>query len=254
MAESLLSLNYSGLPVRLKSNYVSRITNTVSPVLSSNEFVSSILDRINDEQENIKKATTRGKASSYTKVILEKDQKRDAVYTGVLNLIKSKKNLSEDPVIIRACEVLLHVFSKLGKNVTNQSYSRENLLLKALFKDLKGTEAASAINTLGIDAEIKALIDSQDDFEKTVSKKDEELSAQDGKKSVDAYRSLALHFNALMDHIGYNIEVGVSPFTELTFPLNQIIAEANKSASQSGTPDKDQDIEEKTEETQTIAG
>lgn len=254
MAESLLSLNYSGLPSRLKSNYVSRITNTVFPVLSSNEFVSSIVDRINAEQENIKKATTRGKASSYTKIILEKDQKRDAVYTGIINMIKSKKNLSEDPVIVRACEVLLHVFSKLGKNVTNQSYSRENVLLNALFKELKGTEAASAINTLGIDVEITMLINSQEDFEKTVSKKDEELSAQDGKKSLDAYRSLNLHFSALMDHIRYNIEMGVSPFTELTFPLNQIIAEANTSASQSGTPDKDQDSEEKPEETETFAG
>ena len=67
MAESLLPLNYSGLPTRIKSNYVSRIANTASSVLSSNEFVSSILDKINDEQENIKKATTRSKASSYTK-------------------------------------------------------------------------------------------------------------------------------------------------------------------------------------------
>ena len=88
---------------------------------------------------------------------------------------------------------MLHIFRKLGKNVTNQSYSRENVLLKALFKELEGPEAVSAINTLGIGAEIKALIDSQDDFEKTVSKKDGELSTQDGKKSIDAYRSLNLH-------------------------------------------------------------
>ena len=67
MAESLLSFNYSGLPTRLKSSYVSRITNTVSPVLSSNEFISKVLSRIDTEQENIKKATTRSKASSYTK-------------------------------------------------------------------------------------------------------------------------------------------------------------------------------------------
>ena len=253
MAESLLSLNYSGLPTRLKSSYVSRIINTVFPVLSSDEFVSSILDRINAEQENIKKATTRGKASSYTKIILEKDQRRDDVYNGVIYLIKSKKNLSEDPVIIRACEVLLHVFNKLGKNVTNQSYSRENLLLKSLFKELEGPEAASAINTLGIDAEIQMLISSQDDFEKTVSQKDKELSDQDGKKSLDAYRSLNLHFSALMEYIGYNIEMGVSPFTELTSTLNQIIAEANASAGQSGTPDKGQESEEKPEETETVA-
>ena len=254
MAESLLSFNYSGLPTRLKSSYVSRITNTVSPVLSSNEFISKVLSRIDTEQENIKKATTRSKASSYTKIVLEKDKKRDAVYAGVLDLIKSKKNLSENPDIIRACEVLLHIFRKLGKNVTNQSYSRENVLLKALFKELEGPEAVSAINTLGIGAEIKALIDSQDDFEKTVSKKDGELSTQDGKKSIDAYRSLNLHFNALMEHIRYNIELGESPFTELTFPLNQIIAEANRSAGLSETPDKDQDSEEKPEETETVAG
>jgi len=58
MAESLLPLNYSCLPTRLKSNYVSRTNSTVSSVLSSNEFVSSILDRINAELKNIKKATT----------------------------------------------------------------------------------------------------------------------------------------------------------------------------------------------------
>lgn len=34
MAESLLSLNYSSLPTRLKSNFVSRIISVVSPVLS----------------------------------------------------------------------------------------------------------------------------------------------------------------------------------------------------------------------------
>ncbi len=254
MAESLLSLNYSGLPNRLKSNYVSRITNTIIPVLSSIEFVSSILDRINAELENIKLLTARGKSSSYTKIISEKDHKRDNVFTGIIHLLKSKILLSDDPLIIRASEVLLHIFDKLGKNVPNQSYSRENVLLNALFKALKEPEAVSAINTLGIEVEIEKLINCQKDFEETVSKKVDERSALDGKKSLDAYRSLSLHFSALMGHIQYNIEMGVSPYTELISPLNQIIAEANKSAGKSDTSENNQDSENKSKETETIAG
>ncbi len=254
MAESLLSLNYSGLPNRLKSNYISRITDIIIPVLSSNEFVSSILDRINAELENIKLLTARGKSSSYTKVISEKDQKRDKVFNGIIHLIKSQNLLSDDPLVIRASEVLLHVFGKLGKNVTNQSYSRENVLLKALFKSLEETEAASAIKTLGIEKEIEKLKKSQKEFEEAVSKKVDERSALDGKKSLDAYRSLSKHFSALMSHIQYNIEMGVSSYTGLIFPLNQIIAEANMSAGQPDSSEKDQDSEENPEETETIAG
>ncbi len=251
MAESLLSLNYSGLPTRLKSNYVTRIIDVVFPVLSSNVYVTSIIDKIRAELENIKMATTRGKSSSYTKVILEMDKKRDKVYAGVLHLIKSKKLLSEDPLIIRSSDMLLNVFKKLGKNVPNLSYSRENVLLLALFKEFEGAEAASAINTLGIKAEVELLKKSQKDFEEIVAKKVDELSALDGKKSIDSHRNLSFQFSALMDHIRYNIVEEVSPYTELTFGLNQIIGEANLAA---GRPDSFNDSEDEPTENETVAG
>lgn len=253
MAEPLLSLNYSGLPTRLKSYYVSRLINVIHPVLSSNPFITSIGDKINVELENIKKITTRGKSSSYTKIILEKDKKRDKVFTGVLNLIKSKRDLCEDPLEIRASEVLLHAFGKLEKNVVNLSYSRETIQLKALFKEFEVAEVSSAINTLGINTEIQKLINSQKDFEEALSNRVSELSVLDGKKSLDAHRTLSFHFLALMEHIGYNIIEEVSPFTELTFPLNQIIAEANSVANRSDDSDENDDSKDEPAETETIA-
>jgi len=254
MAEPLLSLNYSGLPTRLKSNYVSRFINVILPVLSSNPFITSIGDKINVELENIKKITTRSKSSSYTKIIFEKDKKRDKVFTGVLNLIKSKRDLCEDPLEIRASEVLLHVFGKLEKNVVNLSYSRETTQFKALFKEFEAAEVSSAINTLGINAEIQKLINSQKDFEEALSNKVNELSALDGKKSLDAHRSLSFQFLALMEHVGYNIIEEISPFTELTFPLNQIISEVNSVANRSGNSDENDDSNDEPTETETIAG
>jgi hypothetical protein len=175
---------------------------------------------------------------------LSKDQRRDNLFNGIVHLIKGRMLISEDPVILRAADVLLHSIDKLGKNVTGQGYARESVLLNALFKELETAEPAAAVNTLGISAEIELLKAAQKDFEAIVQKKVDELSDQDGPKAVDALRNLNIHFTALMDHVRYNITTGVSPFTDMAPKLNAIISEANSVANRSGSSAGETDNED----------
>ncbi|HLV30712.1 MAG TPA: DUF6261 family protein [Chitinispirillaceae bacterium] len=230
----LFSLSTSGLAVAILTTTAMRIIAIVEKYLSGNEFVAGIVAKIKVELENIKAASARGRSSSYTELIAEKDQKRDERYNGLVCLIKSKMLMTDDPDVTRAAEVVLHSIEKLGTGVVSKSYSRQTQLLSVLFQELESEQVAAAITTLNIETEVGLLRTAQQEFEDAVQKKNEEISSRAGQSSVVTYSNLRKYLSALLDHIAFNASEDVSPFTEAVPELNEVITIAKASIGSGG--------------------
>jgi hypothetical protein len=239
MAKGLISINLRSIPVTVIGTISRRIIDVIGSYLSADPYVMGIVNKINAVLKNLTQVSSYSPSSSYTTKVSEKDQIRDKRYNGFVHLINNKKLMYDDPAIIRAADVLLHIIDKLGSGVANSSYSRETQLLNILFEELKTAPAIDAIRVLGIAAEVELLLNAQKDFNDVVKSKVDELAAQDSPGSIETYRKLYRYMSMVLAHINYNAEEGEILFAKCVPALNEIIKEANLSGAHQAPPSDD---------------
>jgi hypothetical protein len=231
MAKGLISFSVSSIPIAIISTISRRIISVVESYLSVDTFVMSIVAKINVELKNLTQVTSWSPSSSYTKMVFEKDQIRDKRYNGFVHLIHNKQLMSDDLVILRAADVVLHIIDKLGSGVAGSSYSRETQLLEILFKELEAAQVIEAIQVLGIASEVESLRKAQKDFDDIVQSKVDDLASQDSPGSTPTYRKLRRYMSVLLAHINYNAEEDEILYVKCVPALNEILKEANLSGA-----------------------
>lgn len=200
-----------------------RISGTVGGHIADYPFLGELKGLLETDIVNLGAALNRDRTSEFTALIGQGDSQRDSTFIAFRDYIKacSSRRVLE---VAAAGEYLTNIVKKHGWTLYARTYTEETAALKALFAELDGAEAATAMQTLNAAPWYDDLKAAQAAFEETYNNKITAEAQADYPLLRETRSSIIRHLTALLDFIRVLGEVNASgAYATMVEQLNEII-------------------------------
>lgn|GEM_PF-1069684 len=220
----LLSLPRYSLRAEECAEAIVRISDVVSVHVATERLLGLVLSHAAEVVEQAHRAFGISQANPLTRVVAEKDMKRDELFTSLGNFIRGEQS-HDDPEKAAAARLLYRHFKKQGLNLVERSYAVESSRLKALFLDLMTPESQAASELLGISGRVGALINAENEFFAL----HQQLTHSKAQDDAPAVNEILKPLRVSLFHILAYVEIGFAMepdnWANCVGELNEIITE-----------------------------
>ncbi len=209
MTESINRFNYSSLRneahVQLHENFISLVKNHNLEELG----IKSLYERYRPLFEQEKTVLDVIAKSGLTEEILEQDKKRDSLYRGFCDAVKSSLN-HYDGAKQNAAEKINFVLTSYG-NIAIRPLDQETAAINDLYSELQSPQNLGFLTLLGLRDWLKKLIEANRSFDEMMMSRYKETAEKPTTNMRSARSAVDKMFRSILDVVealaaGYGIE------------------------------------------------
>lgn len=224
-----------------------RLANAVEADIDD-PFIKINITLVRSDIQNVEAALNRTSDSEYTKLIFNKDKKRDDCFISFKDAIRPFLR-KDNPEIVEAAEYLVKIIEKHGTTLYSLGYVEQTSVMKLLFTDLQTGKAKGAMQKLpGLQSWYDDMVQAEKDFEDTYVDKTEDTSDKSILPLKQSLPVLSRHLIALVENIKIINDNAPGSCDALIDQMNIIISEimttakANKTRKANKPDDADSEV------------